>query len=109
MSDVQGHMLRHYQLFNSQLGVGLPQGITHPKPLGWETKEPALSLGKWQHLNVELQDSLPLHRNLALEEGRWSHKLYDEPFPTLHWCEKQYCALLGIAIFSQSAKEPTGL
>lgn len=33
MSDVQGHMLRHYQLFNSQLGLGLPQGITHPKPL----------------------------------------------------------------------------
>lgn len=33
MSDVQGHMLRHFQLFNSQLGLGLPQGITHPEPL----------------------------------------------------------------------------
>lgn len=33
MSDAQGHMLRHHQLFNSQLGLGLPQGITHPKAL----------------------------------------------------------------------------
>lgn len=36
MSDVRGHMLRCCQLSNVQLGLQLPQGITHPEPLATE-------------------------------------------------------------------------
>lgn len=38
MSDVQDHMLRHYQLFNSQLGLGLPQSHTPQTPAHWVGK-----------------------------------------------------------------------
>ena len=42
MSDVQGRALRRCHLSNAQLGLQLPQGITHPKPPatedGWAGK-----------------------------------------------------------------------